>query len=695
MKIIKKTVALSVSAVMLMHVTAFSPIPAESVTDATKEVVIDGLTYVYVPDSPGKNECTVQLVYDDANKQVTKHDTIVIPEKIGDYTVTAIGDDKQGIVISRDINLTPVETIKLPNTIKEINKRALVDSDMPHFTKLYVNISNLEDVGVDTFGLYTRLTEVYAYDMLDKAYYPTSDDLDKFRELVGIEHIKFQNMENRPDNFMISEEEYKKNKCVNGRLQFINEAACSPYTRKIGYLYAEEAVKKYDIDNPNLNMLQKMEKITNFIRSNSRYCILFPYNEDQSKCREMMNLSGSAMSTIGFHSGVCGGLAHSFEVLCRAAMGHDKVDKDFDVLCVGVPGHALNGVRLTHSDGNEGYYMVDNTSTSFMQGVGKTCVGDYGNKDSGYTYTGYIYGVFGSIAESDASNRNIYVVEDPNTFFEGISFVYLRDETNDALHIEMEDKNDPDNDYINFTSYPITSPTFYLEQLPFTKVGNNQGGNGMNLYVEPNMYHSFRISNSKGEAVFSGDGEHKFKLGDTEYVCTITTREYNSETPYGIVEPHTAYNNYFEVVIKQLSEDPEPDKYKPITTIHKTTTTTTTTTTKTTTTTTKKPTTTTTKKSTTTTKKPTTTSTTSTTSTTTTTTPTPAAVDGDTNGDGIVLLSDAILILQWLGNPDNYAIPESQLEAADVYERGSGLTSMDALSIQKYLLKLIDALPVK
>lgn len=213
----------------------------------------------------------------------------------------------------------------------------------------------------------------------------------------------------------------------------------------------------------------------------------------------------------------------------------------------------------------------------------------------------------------------------------------------------------------------------------YAKVRNNQGGNGMNLYVEPNMYHSFRISNSKGEAVFSGDGEHKFKLGDTEYVCTITTREYNSETPYGIVEPHTAYNNYFEVVIKQLSEDPEPDKYKPITTIHKTTTTTTTTTTKTTTTTTKKP---------------TTTSTTSTTSTT-TTTPTPAAVDGDANGDGKVLLSDAILILQCIGNPDEYKVPKSQLDAADVFERGSDLTSMDALSIQKYLLKLIDALPVK
>jgi len=132
---------------------------------------------------------------------------------------------------------------------------------------------------------------------------------------------------------------------------------------------------------------------------------------------------------------------------------------------------------------------------------------------------------------------------------------------------------------------------------------------------------------------------------------------------------------------------------KPTTTTTTSTTTTTTkptTTTTTSTTTTTKPTTTTTT-STTTTTKPTTTTTTSTT----TTTPAPAAVDGDANGDGLVLLSDAVLILQCIGNPDNYEIPESQLEAADVYERGSGLTSLDALTIQKFLLKMIVSLPTK
>ena len=608
MKIIKKTAFLAVSAAMLMQFTALTPIPV--VSAAATETVIDGLTYVYVPDSPSKNECTIQLIYDDANKHISKHDTVNVPEKIGNYTVAAIGDEKGGFIVSKKSDAVHVETIKLPNTIKAIHKHSLIDSDLPCLATLFVNIDGLEEVGVDAFGLYTRLTEVYAYDKIDKAYYATSNDLNKFKELIGIEGIRFQNLEGSDDCFMLSKEDYSKNKCANGRLEFVNEVACSPYTRKIGYLYAEEAVNKLGIKNDKrLNNLQKMEKIANFISTNTMYSALYTYNADSTKCRRMDNLTGSAMSVIGFHSGVCGGFAHAFEDLCRAAIGHDIVDKNQDIICIGVPGHALNGVRLEHSDGNEGYYVVDNTAHVFMQGVGKG-VGEYGDKDSDFSYTGYIYGVNGSIAESDATNHDVYIAKDPDLYYKGISYVYLRDETKDALHITMGDKNDKNNNFIDFDSYPINSSSFYLDQIPRTKCGNGQAGEGLNFYVEPNMYYSFTISNSKDKFVFSGDGEHKFKLGDAEYVCTVTTRDYNTPTEYNTVIPHTAYKNYFEVVVKQLTDDPKPDIFTTTTIVHKTGTTapvtTTTTTTAKPTTTTAKPTTTT-AKPTTTTAKPTTT----------------------------------------------------------------------------------------
>ena len=126
---------------------------------------------------------------------------------------------------------------------------------------------------------------------------------------------------------------------------------------------------------------------------------------------------------------------------------------------------------------------------------------------------------------------------------------------------------------------------------------------------------------------------------------------------------------------------------------------TTTTTTKTTTTTTK-----TTTKATTTTTKATTKASSTTTKASTTTTKTTAKLDGilgDTNGDGNVDVSDAVLIMQSLSNPskfgtegtDAHHITEAGQNRGDVESRGNGITNKDALAIQKYKLQLITSLP--
>ena len=76
-------------------------------------------------------------------------------------------------------------------------------------------------------------------------------------------------------------------------------------------------------------------------------------------------------------------------------------------------------------------------------------------------------------------------------------------------------------------------------------------------------------------------------------------------------------------------------------------------------------------------------------------------VYGDADCDGNVYLNDAVLIMQAVGSPDVYGVGGSAKEAltkqgltnGDVYDPGTGLTNMDALSIQKYLLKMLDKLP--
>ena len=66
---------------------------------------------------------------------------------------------------------------------------------------------------------------------------------------------------------------------------------------------------------------------------------------------------------------------------------------------------------------------------------------------------------------------------------------------------------------------------------------------------------------------------------------------------------------------------------------------------------------------------------------------------GDANCDGYADLSDAVLIMQSIANPDQYALSPQGNVNADVNENGNGITGKDALAIQKYMLHLISVLP--
>ncbi|MCM1314364.1 MAG: dockerin type I repeat-containing protein [Prevotella sp.] len=85
------------------------------------------------------------------------------------------------------------------------------------------------------------------------------------------------------------------------------------------------------------------------------------------------------------------------------------------------------------------------------------------------------------------------------------------------------------------------------------------------------------------------------------------------------------------------------------------------------------------------------------TTTTTTTTATPEVITyGDSNSDGKVNIADSVLIMQCLANPDEFKMNAEQADAADVYNRGDGITTMDALAIQMTSINLISVkdLPV-
>ena len=69
-------------------------------------------------------------------------------------------------------------------------------------------------------------------------------------------------------------------------------------------------------------------------------------------------------------------------------------------------------------------------------------------------------------------------------------------------------------------------------------------------------------------------------------------------------------------------------------------------------------------------------------------------VYGDANCDGKVDISDAVMVKCYLINNKTYGISAQGLINADVQGNGNGVNAQDAVTIQKYVIKIITALPV-
>ena len=69
-------------------------------------------------------------------------------------------------------------------------------------------------------------------------------------------------------------------------------------------------------------------------------------------------------------------------------------------------------------------------------------------------------------------------------------------------------------------------------------------------------------------------------------------------------------------------------------------------------------------------------------------------VYGDANCDGKVDISDAVMVKCYLINNKTYGISAQGLINADVQGNGNGVNAQDAVTIQKYVIKIITALPI-
>lgn len=75
-------------------------------------------------------------------------------------------------------------------------------------------------------------------------------------------------------------------------------------------------------------------------------------------------------------------------------------------------------------------------------------------------------------------------------------------------------------------------------------------------------------------------------------------------------------------------------------------------------------------------------------------TPSDKTLYGDANLDGEVTVADAVAILQYLANGDEYALDEQAMTNADCCDTGDGVNTEDALAVQKLDAKVVDSLPI-
>lgn len=68
---------------------------------------------------------------------------------------------------------------------------------------------------------------------------------------------------------------------------------------------------------------------------------------------------------------------------------------------------------------------------------------------------------------------------------------------------------------------------------------------------------------------------------------------------------------------------------------------------------------------------------------------------GDVNLDGNIAISDAVLVMQSLANADEFTLSADSQNAADVCNRGDGVTNKDALAIQMYMADLVTEFPIE
>ncbi len=480
--------------------------------------------YIIIPHSDGKT-CTLYRVFDtvNANNQwyfgnestLTIPDTITNPTTKKTYSITELGYNGQSIFHNVEGASKRVTTLVLPKQATKINSKALYYTEMNALKTLKVNLDVLKDVAADAFGNETTIKELYAYNSANKTYYSTTTSTSNFYKAFN-----FVNQQYAVNGYAIK----AKTSSMDAKMKFLDALACSPYSKQAAYMFAKEIVASNNINNSSNNTQQKYEMAYNYVKTHHRYSYFVT-----SDGRKLDNLSGSALSNLAFHSGVCGSIAHAFATLCKAV--------GVEAYCAGTNvngstniNHCSNIVKL-----NSKYYLVDCGNFNVFMQSGKSTMGTWTKLDA------YDYGIDTTFSQCMNTTKTFTFAD---TFCPNYSYLYVIDKTNQSAHaisVKLTDRNNANKKYVDYQIQNLPNGTCTLNDIMLTS--------STGLYLDSNTYYNLSVKiGSKTLAlnnVFHGSRNNYITVDGIKYNVIVETLDYSSTS----MSPQSSYKNYFRITI--------------------------------------------------------------------------------------------------------------------------------------------------
>ena len=498
---IKKLTAFLLSGAMLATGLAGAMPALHASAAATEQVTTsNGLKYRYiVKDS---TSCILKRV-SDANSDwaLTTKSSLTIPDKIPgtNYTIKELGHENQAIVHSNSTSQTRVTSITLPKQVEKINNQALLDTEVPKLTNLYVNLDKVKNCAESAFGSNCYIQNLYTYDT-SMGSYANTGTVTNFEKYYGVVNAQYTALAG--DLFRIN------SSALDGKLTFLNAISVSPYSKKVAFEYAKKIAQTNGFSSTSVSKQLKLQMIYDYLVSHERYSAIY-----DTAGNRMATMSGSALSALALNSGVCGSFAHAFEMLCRAS-GFNITDNPAtsEVVCVGTPGHALNAVRLSASDG---YYIIDCTAGHNVPVFMRT----KGYQTTQFTNM-YCYGNNTTISQVNSNALPFSAsMLSGNEFLSGNSFVKIINNAGNNLKVEIYDKNNTSRKFVNYNAVikPAVGSTCTLSQI--ADMGT------LPQYVSSYCYFAVRIG---GVVIDPGKNTQTITTGGRQYRVVFETRDFGN-----------------------------------------------------------------------------------------------------------------------------------------------------------------------